>query len=208
MRRPGLSALVRVAAVWVVTALTLMLLSALLAGFDVVDLGLALVAAALIGLLNALVWPLVVRVALPLTVLTLGLGPLLLNGACRARWWPRSSPESTVSGLGVGVVVTLGMTLANAAVTSLLAIDDDEVWYRNVVRRQARRLRACGDLSVPGVYFLEIDGLAHEVRSARNPRREHAEPGPMAARREPPAHAVGDRLVVPDRRLPGRPPPR
>ena len=38
-------------------------------------------AAALIGLINALVWPLLIRVALPFTVLTLGLGVLVLNGA-------------------------------------------------------------------------------------------------------------------------------
>ena len=37
--------------------------------------------AAAIGLINALVWPLLIRVALPFTVLTLGLGVLALNGA-------------------------------------------------------------------------------------------------------------------------------
>jgi putative membrane protein len=40
----------------------------------------AILGAAAIGLLNALVWPLFVRIALPITVLTLGLGALLLNG--------------------------------------------------------------------------------------------------------------------------------
>jgi len=151
-----------VVVVWVVTAFTLMLLSLALSGFDVVDLRLALISAALIGLLNAFVWPLLIRVALPLTVLTLGLGPLLLNGAIILAV-AALEPGVRVSGVGVGVVVTLGLTLANGTVTSLLAIEDDELWFRNVVRRHARRLRATGDFSVPGVYFLEIDGLAHDV---------------------------------------------
>ena len=62
------------------TALALMLLSVILAGFHVEVDPPALVAAALIGLVNALVWPLLIRVALPFTVLTLGLGVLVLNG--------------------------------------------------------------------------------------------------------------------------------
>ena len=36
-------------------------------------------AAALVGILNALVWPALARLALPLNVLTLGLGGLVLN---------------------------------------------------------------------------------------------------------------------------------
>ena len=71
----------RVLVIWVITAATLMLLSALLAGFTVDSFGAALAGAALIGLINALVWPLVIRIALPITVLTLGLGVLVLNGA-------------------------------------------------------------------------------------------------------------------------------
>jgi uncharacterized membrane protein YvlD (DUF360 family) len=160
--RGGLSQLWRVVLVWGVTAAALMLLSALLAGFHVKDFGAALVAAALIGLINALVWPLVIRIALPFTVLTLGLGVLALNGAVV---WVTSviEPGMKVDSLGVGVIVALGLTVVNTVVTSLLAIDDDDFWYRNVVKRRARKLRPEGDLSVPGVYFLEIDGLAHEV---------------------------------------------
>jgi putative membrane protein len=61
----------RVMAVWLITAATLVLLSALLPGVEVASFGAALIAAALIGLFNALVWPLLVRLALPFTVLTL-----------------------------------------------------------------------------------------------------------------------------------------
>src|SRR3954451_10240986 len=77
--RGGLSQVWRVLVVLVTTAGALMLLSALLAGFNVEDFRVALVTAGLLGLINALVWPLVIRFALPFTVLTLGLGVLALN---------------------------------------------------------------------------------------------------------------------------------
>src|SRR4051794_39920486 len=160
--RGGLSQVWRVLVVWVTTAGALMLLSALLAGFNVEDFRVALVTAGLLGLINALVWPLVIRFALPFTVLTLGLGVLALNGAV-VGVIAAIQPGVTIAGLGEGVAVAFGLTVVNTLITSLLAIDDDDFWYRNVVKRRARQLLAEGDLSVPGVYFLEIDGLAHDV---------------------------------------------
>jgi uncharacterized membrane protein YvlD (DUF360 family) len=159
----GLRAVWRVLVVWVLTAATLHLMSAILSGFAIEGTGTALLSAALIGLINALVWPLLIRIALPFTVLTLGLGVLALNGAVV---WLVSviEPDLQVKSLGAGIVVAVGITIVNTLVTSLLAIDDDDFYYRNVIRRQGRRLAAHGtDSGVPGVYFLEIDGLAHAV---------------------------------------------
>jgi uncharacterized membrane protein YvlD (DUF360 family) len=163
-------AVTRVIAVWILTAATLHLLSAILAGFVIEGDGTALIAAALIGLINALVWPLLIRVALPFTVLTLGLGVLALNGAVV---WVVSliEPSMHVESLGTGIVVALGITVVNTLATSLFAIDDDDFYYRNVLKRQARRQAAADvDSGAPGVYFLEIDGLAHGVfrRALRN----------------------------------------
>src|SRR3954467_11982791 len=140
-RRFGLRhAVLRALAVWIITAATLVVLSGILPGFAIESDGTALGAAALIGIVNALVWPLLIRVALPFTVLTLGLGVLALNGAVV---WAVSAldPGMTVDRFGVGVVVAFGLTVVNTAVTSLLAIDDDDFWYRNAVKRRARRLR-------------------------------------------------------------------
>jgi uncharacterized membrane protein YvlD (DUF360 family) len=159
----GLRALWRVLIVLLLTAAALHLMSAILAGFAIEGTGTALLAAALIGLINALVWPLLIRVALPFTVLTLGLGVLALNGAVI---WLVSviEPDLHVDSLGAGIAVAIGITVVNTLTTSLLAIDDDDFYYRNVIRRQGRRLAVEGaDSGVPGVYFLEIDGLAHAV---------------------------------------------
>jgi len=143
-------------------ALVLLLLSALLSGFVLDGAGSALAAAALIGVLNALLWPALARLALPLTVLTLGTGALLLNGVLVA-FAIDVLPGGEIGGVLEGVIVAVAMTAVTSTVYSLLAIDEDDWWYRHVVRRQARRRKQTVESEVPGLLFLEIDGLAHEV---------------------------------------------
>src|SRR6185295_9179212 len=72
-------------------------------------------------------------------------------------------PGAEVDGILVGIVITIGITALTAIFYSLLAIDEDDTWYRNVVARQARRRDGSVDTDVPGIVFLEIDGLAHDV---------------------------------------------
>jgi uncharacterized membrane protein YvlD (DUF360 family) len=154
----------RVIAIWLITAASLLLLSALLSSVELTSFGAALVAAALIGLFNALVWPLLIRFALPFTVLTLGIGVLVLNGVV-ILMVAAISQGLVVSGLLSGVFVVVGLTVINTLVTSLLGIDDDDFYYRNVIKRQARRSGGTIETEVPGVLFLEVDGLAHAVVS-------------------------------------------
>ncbi len=143
-------------------AAILLLLSELLPGFVLDGPAAALGAAAAIGLLNGLVWPVVARLALPLTVLTLGIAALLLNGLL-VTVAVDLIPGAEVSRVFDGVVITVALAAFTAALYSLLAIDEDDAWYRNVVRRQARRRGQMSESEVPGILFLEIDGLAHEV---------------------------------------------
>lgn len=143
-------------------AAILLLLSELLPGFVLDGAGAALTAAAAIGLLNALVWPTLARLALPLTVLTLGIAALVLNGLL-VTVAINLIPGAEVRHVFDGIVIAIALAAFTAAVYSLLAIDEDDAWYRNVVRRQARRRKQVVESDVPGVLFLEIDGLAHDV---------------------------------------------
>jgi uncharacterized membrane protein YvlD (DUF360 family) len=162
-RFQGRHAVLRVVAVWLLTAATLVLLSGILEDFDVDGNRSALLGAALIGIINALVWPLLIRIALPFTVLTLGLGVLALNGAVVVAV-SAIEPGIHVQGVGAGILVAIGITIVNTLATALFALDDDDFYYRNVLKRQARRHGVPGAASgAPGVYFLEIDGLAHAV---------------------------------------------
>src|SRR3712207_5157362 len=64
----------RLTLVLVLDALALLALSWLLPGFALAGAGAALGLTLALGVANALVWPILIRVALPFTVLTLGLG--------------------------------------------------------------------------------------------------------------------------------------
>ena len=128
----------RVVLVWLLTAGTLFLLSAIMPGFHVTNALSALAAAAFIGLANALVWPVLVRIALPFTVLTLGLGALFLNGLIVAAA-AAIEPGVTLDSVLDGVLVAIGLTAVNTLFTTLFAIDDEDFWYSHAVRRQARR---------------------------------------------------------------------
>jgi uncharacterized membrane protein YvlD (DUF360 family) len=157
-----LKVLWRGALVVVLDAAALLLLSQVLEGFVLDGPAAALGTAALIGVLNALVWPLLARVALPLTVLTLGGAALVLNGLLVTLAVDRI-PGARLDGILEGIVVAIGMTAVTALFYSLLAIDEDDAWYRNVVRGQARRRGERTESEIPGLVFCEIDGLAHDV---------------------------------------------
>jgi putative membrane protein len=153
---------VRILLIWIIEALALVLLTFLLSGLWVEDLVAAFVAAAAIGLLNALLWPILSYVLLPFAVLTLGLLALVLNGAII---WLAGQflPGFNVDNLWTAMLTALGMTAVNTIASALLTIDDDNSYYRNVVRRRMRRRAKPEETDVPGVLFLEIDGLARPV---------------------------------------------
>lgn len=82
----------------VITALGLYAASEIVRGFEVTGVGSLIVAALLLGIVNAIVRPLIFILTLPLTVLTLGLFILVVNGISVAlvSWL---LPGVTVSGL-------------------------------------------------------------------------------------------------------------
>jgi putative membrane protein len=64
---------------WIVSAIALSLTSSIVRGIEVRSLGSLLLAAAMIGIINAFVRPVVLLLTLPLSVLTLGLFVLVVN---------------------------------------------------------------------------------------------------------------------------------
>jgi len=70
--------------VWLLVALSLAIVSKLGLGIQIDSFGTALIAAIVIGLVNALIRPILVFLTFPLTILTLGLFLLVVNGFCLA----------------------------------------------------------------------------------------------------------------------------
>lgn len=149
-------------AVLLIDAAALMILSELLPGFVLDGPVTALGAALAIGVLNALVLPLIARLTVPLSVATLGLGSLLLNAAL-VGVAITVVPGATMAGPLEAVAITVLVTVLTLAISALLSIDQDETWYRNVVLGQLRRDGRGEESEQAGILFVEIDGLAHEV---------------------------------------------
>jgi uncharacterized membrane protein YvlD (DUF360 family) len=161
MRRPH-RLLGRLATVVLLDAGALLLLSAILPGFHADSFGAALLLAVLLALANALIWPLLIRVALPFTVATLGLGALALNALVLLAI-AQIDYGVHVEDFGTALVVTLALTAITSGAGAVLALDSGDLWTRHVVVRQLKRTKLAVRSEVPGVLFLEIDGLAHEV---------------------------------------------
>ncbi len=64
---------------WILTALILLLISSLVPGIEISGMGVALVAALVIGLINVLVRPIVMLLTLPINIITLGLFAFVIN---------------------------------------------------------------------------------------------------------------------------------
>jgi len=152
----------RLLVMWIVNALGLWIGAAFVSGVDLAGFGYALLAAAVLGLLNALLWPVLIRFALPITAWTVGLGALVLNGLFVWLTAEIIREGFTVAALWQGILLAAWLTVVAIAVTTILSVDDDAVVYRGIVKRQMRRAGAI-ESEVPGIVFLEIDGLGYDV---------------------------------------------
>ncbi len=96
---------------WILNAVALMLIPEVIAGIRVDSYSAALISAVLLGFVNAILRPLLLLITLPITVLTLGLFALVINGLM---FW-------LVSGLVRGFTVAdFGTAFLGALLYSLL----------------------------------------------------------------------------------------
>ena len=162
----------RVLITWAAVTGALAALSDWLDGFAVPSWWQAPVMALLLGLLSALAWPLVMRVALPVALFTLGLGSFLLFGAAVLAL-SFALPGVYVADLGVAVVVAVVIAAVSGLVSSVLAVDSDELFFRRARRKAGRR--DDGDERPPGVLFLQIDALSYDTarRAVRDGSMPH-----------------------------------
>jgi uncharacterized membrane protein YvlD (DUF360 family) len=155
----------RVLLTLVVDAAALLLASLILPGFDLGSPAQAIGLALAIGLVSALVAPFLMRIALPVTVVTLGLAGLAITGALITLVVELYGRGVEVASIWTGLAIALIIAVVNSGFTALLAIDDDDFWYRNSARRQGRRggYASTSTGTAPGLLLLEIDGLAYDV---------------------------------------------
>ena len=147
---------------WALEAAALALMLRYLPGVTVVDWWAAAAAIPVIGLLNALVRPAILLGAanlgvIPFLLIALPLNAVLILVAARI------VPGFAVDGLLTAFLVAVGLAGLNALFSAMLSVNDDDSFYRNVVRRLARRRAPTEGLDRPGTVFVQIDGLAELV---------------------------------------------
>ena len=105
--------------VWVINALALMGVAYLIPGISVSTFWAALAAALVLGLINAVIRPVLVLLTLPVTILTLGLFIFVINGLLF--WFVGSFIQGfVVSGFWVGVFGAIVYSLISWALSSLV----------------------------------------------------------------------------------------
>lgn len=123
----------------VITALGLWVAATVLPGFRIDGVGSLLVAALLLGIVNAIVRPIVFLLTLPLTILTLGLFILVVNGISIAlvAWLV---PGVAVSGLFAATLGALIVSLTSWFASSFVGNSGRLERFERRVEVRGRRL--------------------------------------------------------------------
>jgi putative membrane protein len=114
--------ILRLLLVWLINAVALIAVAYLMPSISVSSFGAALVAALVLGLVNAVVRPVLVLLTLPVTILTLGLFIFVLNGLLF--WMVGSWLEGfNVGGFWAGVFGAIVFSLVSWALSALVLRD-------------------------------------------------------------------------------------
>ncbi|WP_234048142.1 phage holin family protein [Streptomyces liliifuscus] len=169
------SALWRSVAVWAVSTVTMLALAGILPDFRIQSADgdsatqiaiTAALGAGAFGVLSSVVWPLLVRALLLVPALVLGLLVFFLNGSLlwlALRIIPSGESEAAPE---TAVVVAAVMSAVASATGGALAVRDDDAYRRRLYRLSDRRrseLEPGTGPSTPGVVFLQLDGVGHDV---------------------------------------------
>lgn len=104
---------------WILQALALLVAVRLVPGVSVTSYTVLAIAALVVGFVNAFVRPVLVVLSLPLTILTLGLFYLVVNGAC-LMIAAALVPGFRVDGCGAAILGALVMSIVGWAIGLLL----------------------------------------------------------------------------------------
>jgi uncharacterized membrane protein YvlD (DUF360 family) len=161
-RTPGRIPLRRHLIEFAITAVSFWLVAWIMPSISIRDFRTALAAAALLSVLNAVLWPIISRFFSRIILWTAGLLGLVANGLIL--WLANEMLDGlTIDSVWAAVIASFFMTVVGIVLSTWLSVDDDAVWQRQTVRRMVNRLEPPTPTDVPGILFLQIDGLAEPV---------------------------------------------
>jgi uncharacterized membrane protein YvlD (DUF360 family) len=148
---------------WASTAAALGVAAAILPGVDIAGAPGALAVAAVVAVLNAVLPPLLAALRLPFMI---ALGFLLVLAVdALALKLASDLLDNTfkVDSFGWALLGALVVAAVSVALEVMFGTNDDDTYTLRVVQRIAKRQGGATRTDVPGIVFLEIDGLALPV---------------------------------------------
>jgi len=153
----------RLIVAWLVNSVALFVAAAIIPHVSIDDFLGAVLVSALIGILNAVLPPLIAALRLPL-MLAAGFVLILTLDALMLQFASRVLGESiSVDNFGWALLTALVAASVTVALQVALGTNDDDEYNLRVTRRIARRTGGSVQTDVPGIVYLEIDGLALPV---------------------------------------------
>jgi uncharacterized membrane protein YvlD (DUF360 family) len=158
--RRALGFAIRIAALLCVEAIALVVVAWLLPGVPTLSLGAAVWVVGAMALINAVLWPLITRLALPLAILSFGLVSLALSAGVVALAFHWAAGESQP--FWADLTIAFAVAVVSMIAAPLLDVDGD-AYHLRVVRRRVRGARRANRSEEPGTVLFEIDGLGEGV---------------------------------------------
>jgi uncharacterized membrane protein YvlD (DUF360 family) len=144
---------------WVLSAAALFFAAAIVPGVSIEGWKGALLVAAIIGVLNAVLPPVLAAIRLPFTLIT-GLLLVLVLDALMFELAARIAPSAlTVDSFGDALLAAFVASALSVVLDPIFRTNDDEWYMLRVTQRIARRTEGETRTDKPGIVFLEIDGL-------------------------------------------------
>ncbi len=165
----------RVILSWLVSALALLIAAALVPHVDIPTFWGAVVVAAVVAIVNAVLPPILAALRLPLTLVIGFLGVLFLDAFALLLASDVSEHAIQVDSFWWALLTALVAAAASVVLQVILGTNDDDTYSLQVTRRIARRQGGVERTDVPGIVYLEIDGLALPVlrRAMRDGNAPH-----------------------------------
>ena len=164
--------LFRLIVVWIVDTISLLLTSLILPGITISAVETApawvaaLAAAFVLGIVNFLIRPLILLLALPFGFFVIfGVG--FLVNALVLLIASNIVPGFTVTGLFAAIIGSVVLSIINTILTTIIDVDDDSIYLGLIERRaKAQSFKGAND-QTNGLVMVEIDGLSwHHIQKA------------------------------------------
>jgi uncharacterized membrane protein YvlD (DUF360 family) len=158
--------IIQICIIILVNAVTLLLLTAILPGFQIDSPIQGLFVAVALILAQVLYWWVFVSFFAWLPTWLYPIFTFLLSGIT-VMFVGNLMPGITIEGFGTGLWISLALTAVNAILSGILSLGLDEKFDRNVTFKLVKQRGKVNRTDIPGFLFLEIDGLGEKVfRSA------------------------------------------